>query len=99
LARLGGDEFAVLLPGTDRHEAVLVARALLERVRAETISAGDSPARSVSASAGVAVFEADARPLGDEVLVNADIAMYEAKEAGRDRVAVFAADAEQDAGM
>jgi diguanylate cyclase (GGDEF)-like protein len=85
LARLGGDEFGVLLPGADRTAAERVAAELLERVRMEAVA----PGRNVTASAGIATFGAQDPAPADEVLVNADIALYEAKEAGRDQTAVF----------
>jgi diguanylate cyclase (GGDEF)-like protein len=88
LARLGGDEFAVLLPTADEDGARQVAAELLSCVR------GDDPAQDggdhpgMTASIGIALFD-DARGLAPEqVMVNADRAMYEAKQAGRDRVCV-----------
>ena len=60
LARLGGDEFAVLLPSADASEARLVAEELLEALRAETVELGPH-ARPLAASAGIALFESDAR--------------------------------------
>ena len=88
LARLGGDEFAVLLTDGDAVAAHAVAQSLVEEIRAcaATIS-GDPIALSVSV--GVAVFD-DVERSPDEMLVNADIAMYQAKELGRDRWAEFA---------
>ena len=88
LARLGGDEFAVLLTDGDAVAARAVAQSLVEEIRAcvATIS-GDPIALSVSL--GVAVFD-DVERSPDEMLINADIAMYQAKEQGRDRWAEFA---------
>ncbi|MGA2037089.1 MAG: PAS domain S-box protein [Acidimicrobiales bacterium] len=90
LARLGGDEFAVLLPRADAPRALLVAEELLEALRGETVQLG-SHQRSLAASAGVALFESEDDPHGEDVLVKADLAMYEAKKAGRDRVELYAA--------
>jgi diguanylate cyclase (GGDEF)-like protein/PAS domain S-box-containing protein len=88
LARLGGDEFAVLLPEGGRDEAVEVACGILDAVRGQAVLAGSGRARRVSASIGIAPFSPGRRLSGDAVLVEADLAMYEAKEAGRDRYAV-----------
>ena len=88
LARLGGDEFAVLLPDGGREEAVTVARSVLEAVRAQTVEGSSGRPRRVSASVGIALFDSARRLSGDAVLVEADLAMYEAKETGRDRHAV-----------
>src|SRR5918999_3527349 len=82
-ARLGGDEFAVLLPGAGEQEARDLALTLLHAVRTRETRV------PVTASAGISVF--DAGPAHDlaDALVAADIALYEAKEGGRDRVATF----------
>jgi diguanylate cyclase (GGDEF)-like protein/PAS domain S-box-containing protein len=84
LARLGGDEFAILLPRADAKEAQFVAEALLEAIRDEPVLVAGSVRRRLSASFGIALFEAG--QTGEDVLVNADLAMYDAKEGGRDRV-------------
>jgi diguanylate cyclase (GGDEF)-like protein/PAS domain S-box-containing protein len=86
LARLGGDEFAVLLRKADAAAAELVARELLQALAEEPIVVAGLR-RATTASIGVAMFEGDLT--GEDVLVNADLAMYDAKEAGRDRVAPF----------
>jgi diguanylate cyclase (GGDEF)-like protein len=88
LARLGGDEFAVLLPEGGREEAVQVARDVLEAVRGQAVLASSGHARRASASIGIALFAPGGPMSGEAVLVEADLAMYEAKEDGRDRYAV-----------
>jgi diguanylate cyclase (GGDEF)-like protein/PAS domain S-box-containing protein len=82
-ARLGGDEFAVLLPGADERQARELAVSLLHGVRARETRV------PVTASAGIAVFDAGPTQDPGDALVAADIALYEAKEGGRDRVATF----------
>jgi diguanylate cyclase (GGDEF)-like protein/PAS domain S-box-containing protein len=91
IARLGGDEFAVLLPAGGAEEAEAVAAKLVRAVREEITVVGERRARRVTTSVGVAPFGSVALT-GEELLVNADLAMYEAKEAGRDRYAAYAAD-------
>jgi diguanylate cyclase (GGDEF)-like protein/PAS domain S-box-containing protein len=86
IARLGGDEFAVLVPDGTPQDAESTANDLLEAIRGVRISSHSGRLRNVSASIGVAPFDSR-RLTGEDVLVNADLAMYEAKEAGRDRVA------------
>ncbi len=90
IARLGGDEFAVLVPDGGPDDAEAIAGDLLEAIRSVRISSHSGRLRNVSASIGVAPFDSR-RLTGEDVLVNADLAMYDAKEAGRDRVACHAA--------
>jgi diguanylate cyclase (GGDEF)-like protein len=89
IARIGGDEFSVILPGADAQEAALVAQSLLDALREEgrAATAPDRP-RWVTASIGIAPFCRDSAS-GEEVHVEADIAMYDAKEAGRDRFEIY----------
>jgi diguanylate cyclase (GGDEF)-like protein/PAS domain S-box-containing protein len=86
LARLGGDEFAVLLPKAHLDGAQLVAGDLLEALRAERIAVPGTGDRTITASIGIAMFESEDGLTGEDVLVNADLAMYDAKEAGRNQV-------------
>ena len=74
LGRLGGDEFAVLLPAEGEAEAVIVAEAIVKVIRDET---------GVTASVGVTPFGDE--PTTTSALDRADMAMYAAKQAGRDR--------------
>jgi diguanylate cyclase (GGDEF)-like protein/PAS domain S-box-containing protein len=87
VARLGGDEFAILLPQTSREAAESVGADVLRLIRDHGGLAGG---RSVglTTSLGVAVFGAEDTS-GEEVLAAADLAMYEAKDSGRDRVVTF----------
>jgi diguanylate cyclase (GGDEF)-like protein/PAS domain S-box-containing protein len=90
VARFGGDEFVVLCEQTDEITASEVA----ERVRAALaapILLDDRPL-VVTASVGIAVTS-DPAMTADDLLARADTAMYAAKQAGKDRSAVF------DAGM
>ena len=91
VARLGGDEFAVLLPEADLEAAEAVARQLVTDVHDHAIVSGGQMPRHVTASIGVTTFHQGLAG-GEEALVNADLAMYEAKETGRDRVAVHTPD-------
>jgi len=88
LARLGGDEFACLLRGTSVDEADSVARQLLATVREQRFTVGEETVR-VTASAGVAALDTEHPVSAEAVLSAADMAMYEAKHAGRDRAVRF----------
>jgi diguanylate cyclase (GGDEF)-like protein/PAS domain S-box-containing protein len=85
LARLGGDEFAVLLPNGDERATQHVADALLQVVRELPMPAPIERHKSVTASIGIARFDDGPHLTAEEMMVNADLAMYGAKEAGRDR--------------
>jgi diguanylate cyclase (GGDEF)-like protein/PAS domain S-box-containing protein len=90
LARLGGDEFAVLLPRAGAASARRVAEDLLAAVRGEPVvlDAASGQAVHLTASLGVALFEG-AQAGRDDLLALADAAMYDAKEAGRNGIAVY----------
>ena len=89
LARLGGDEFAVLLPRADAAQAESVALALVEAVRTSSARV-DGSSKHLSISVGVSLFDGDPERLtADGLLVEADLAMYDAKEAGRDAYAFY----------
>jgi diguanylate cyclase (GGDEF)-like protein len=88
-ARYGGEEFAVLLPET----GLDTAREVAERIRravAETPIATRQGPLAVTLSAGVAVLDSGGGDLGT-LLGAADAALYQAKAAGRNRVAVASA--------
>ncbi len=91
VARLGGDEFAILLEDVEREMGVVeVAERLLEVVR-EPLSI-EGAEMSIRCSIGVAIASAGAgvAPTTDELLRNADVAMYESKKAGGDTQRHFA---------
>jgi diguanylate cyclase (GGDEF)-like protein len=85
-ARLGGDEFAVLLPAADGIDDVVpVARRILAALREPFDLAGKET--FVSSSIGIAF--SDAGHDAEELMVRADLAMYQAKKQGKDRYEVF----------
>lgn len=89
VARVGGDEFAVLLPRTTEEAARAVAEDLLATIRTQDLVLSGHHVRP-SISVGVAAFEAGA-VASDDVMVAADLGLYEAKDAGRNQVGVFKA--------
>ncbi|HLP96972.1 MAG TPA: EAL domain-containing protein [Sideroxyarcus sp.] len=91
-ARFGGDEFVVLLEGLSATQAEAVAQAgsIAEKIRdalAQPYELGNTLHRS-SPSIGVVLFKGDAVST-DELLKQADLAMYQAKEGGRNMVRFF----------
>jgi diguanylate cyclase (GGDEF)-like protein len=90
LGRYGGEEFAILLPGTTRHNAATVlAERIRHRVADEPVQTDAGPVR-VTVSVGVAAMEPATRN-PEELFKRADAALYEAKQAGRNRVVEDAA--------
>ena len=82
--RIGGEEFAVALPHTNGAGALAVA----EGIRAAFGQCTPAPGVGLTATFGVAAFEHSPLPL-DELLRRADTVLYEAKEAGRNRCAMW----------
>ncbi|HWC28273.1 MAG TPA: EAL domain-containing protein, partial [Solirubrobacteraceae bacterium] len=89
LARLGGDEFAVILPHADETAARRVAAELLDCVRSEAERTRAGSRHGLTASIGVAFFDDEDGLEPEDVMVHADLAMYDAKEAGRDRASFY----------
>jgi diguanylate cyclase (GGDEF)-like protein/PAS domain S-box-containing protein len=87
IARLGGDEFGVILPQATEAEAGAVATKLLRAVARDGVVADASRQARVTASVGLAPFDGADGLSPEELLVEADIAMYDAKEGGRNRAA------------
>ena len=87
-ARLGGDEFALLLDGAEAPEdAARVARRALEVLQAPIHVAG----RSLRLNSSIGIVLHDDGVTADELLRNADIAMYMAKRSGKGRFELFEA--------
>jgi diguanylate cyclase (GGDEF)-like protein/PAS domain S-box-containing protein len=84
LARLGGDEFAVILPQTDLEQAQQAAEGIVQTLRRQTAMLGNDIVHT-SASVGLMPFDTLSTA---QLLECVDLAMYEAKEAGRNRFAV-----------
>lgn len=88
--RMGGEEFVVVMPDTEGHDARLIAERVREAVAEAPFPLPDGTALTVTVSVGVSSL----RGLGDtlEALIKrADEAVYEAKQAGRNRVVLRAA--------
>ncbi|MGE8690023.1 MAG: diguanylate cyclase [Achromobacter sp.] len=87
-ARYGGEEFVVLLPDTRRQHAEAIAEGIRQAIAGLRVPHEDNGAGIVTVSVGVAT----AIPLAEDteagLIEAADAALYQAKEAGRNRVAV-----------
>jgi diguanylate cyclase (GGDEF)-like protein/PAS domain S-box-containing protein len=91
LARYGGEEFAVILPETDKFGAGLVAENIRRAVEAQGIPHAGATNSLITISVGVSCMSIDRDNMGPDLLQEADQALYEAKNTGRNRV-VRAAD-------
>jgi diguanylate cyclase (GGDEF)-like protein/PAS domain S-box-containing protein len=87
LARLGGDEFAVLLPDCPLEKALGVGEALREAIAAYRFTWRDSSLQ-VGVSIGVVELRPGTRDVS-ELLSQADVACYVAKDLGRNRIHVY----------
>ncbi len=87
LARLGGDEFAILLPGATPDQAKAVANRILKVVEDQNIIV-DGQAITMTTSIGIAFYPEQGK-MAEDLLANADLAMYRAKEEGRNRIRFF----------
>jgi diguanylate cyclase (GGDEF)-like protein len=87
-ARIGGEEFALLLPETSLADACTLAERIREAIFRRTFLADGGHPLSVTISIGTSEARLDQDGIPD-LLRQADAALYEAKRAGRNRVAVF----------
>jgi diguanylate cyclase (GGDEF)-like protein/PAS domain S-box-containing protein/excisionase family DNA binding protein len=89
LYRIGGDEFAIHLPALLRQEASRVAERALESVRRYHFQPNSGRRiANLSASIGIALYPFHGANI-TVLLSNVDIAMYQAKESGRNRYVLF----------
>jgi diguanylate cyclase (GGDEF)-like protein/PAS domain S-box-containing protein len=83
VARLGGDEFAILIEGAEGREG------LLERLTAAMVHSFSLSGNQVRVTASIGVAAAVGGESADDLLRNADVAMYEAKRHGKGRSATY----------
>jgi diguanylate cyclase (GGDEF)-like protein len=88
-SRYGGEEFAFILPRT----GIVDAHAVAERVRSDLaelrVAVGGSQVLRITVSIGVACFPESGADDADDLLRRADIALYRAKAAGKNRVELY----------
>ncbi len=90
VARFGGEEFVVLVPETSKSDACILA----ERIRSTVESYNfphleANPESRITVSVGVAAFPDDSIENPGDLLKKADLAMYEAKHMGRNKVSPY----------
>ncbi len=97
LARLGGDEFAILLPAVQGNEAEVLADRVVRAI-AQIPFRFEGQNLRLTTSLGIAYYPVHATD-ADDLVARADIAMYQAKSAGKNTWRVFRADNEADSEM
>ncbi len=88
VARFGGEEFVMLLPLTNCDGAALVANNILHAIRSLNIPHSGSSKGILTLSIGVACWPAGSQADPEELLQQSDVALYRAKESGRDQYAI-----------
>lgn len=90
-ARYGGEEFVILLPNTGSEDGEQLAERVRDAVSGAPFGLPDGGSMGVTVSIGIAGLVPDAsdrdfKTLGDSLIARADVALYSAKAAGRNRV-------------
>jgi two-component system cell cycle response regulator len=90
LARYGGEEFVVILPDTEESAALVAAERLRSAVDLATLK-DDKSTYNVTASFGVSCYDGGGEDIPDKkaLIKRADVALYEAKDQGRNKVALY----------
>ncbi|MEM9696849.1 MAG: GGDEF domain-containing protein, partial [Myxococcota bacterium] len=83
--RYGGEEFALILPGCDTRDAIRRANGIREQIAAHVLMYREQSIGPVTASMGVAMLDIHGSSM-QELFKAADVALYEAKREGRNRV-------------
>lgn len=85
LGRYGGEEFLIVLPGSSHETALAVAERMRVAISSQPETVG-STALNLTISAGVASTDVFPTATTEELISRADMALYAAKDAGRNRV-------------
>ncbi len=87
LARFGGDEFVMLCEGLERPGDALILAERIQELMREPFEVGN---RSVALTLSIGIAVSNSSDSPQALLRDADLAMYQAKELGRDRISMFA---------
>lgn len=84
VARYGGEEFVVLLPDTGADDALQIARRIQREVWSLVLANPETPSGIITVSLGMASMIPSGKNNPEELVRQADLALYRAKESGRD---------------
>jgi two-component system cell cycle response regulator len=84
-ARYGGEELAIVIPQTDLAAAATLSERVRAAIAAVQVPVRDGTALSVTASIGIAALDPE-NPSREDLVTNADAALYRAKRQGKNRV-------------
>jgi diguanylate cyclase (GGDEF)-like protein len=89
LVRFGGEEFVILMPQTEKEDALRVSERIRKNVREQIpLSWGKFPAKHITISAGISMYP-ECGGLKDHLVRCADRALYKAKIMGKDRICLW----------
>ncbi len=87
MGRYGGEEFSLILTETDKEKAELAAERIRQAIENKRIRVYNEDLKA-TVSIGVSTFPIDAKDM-EQLIDKADLALYQAKEAGRNKVCVY----------
>lgn len=88
IGRLGGEEFAIVLPSTSTSEALEFSERLHHAIGQAVLKYQGSAIR-YTASIGLSEYDTESEDSIDDLLARADLALYQAKQSGRNQTATF----------
>jgi diguanylate cyclase (GGDEF)-like protein len=94
VCRLGGEELAIILPNTSHEQALTYSQVICEKVRELHLEMKGLSLGRLGISIGIAISPSDSSD-AEHLVKSADIALYDAKEQGRDRAVLYASSVEK----
>jgi len=89
ITRVGGEEFAIVLPKTELQGAQKISEEIRQKIENENIEISEDSFINITISIGLTIFEKEIDKDVNSIFKKADIALYEAKRIGRNRVIVY----------